>query len=544
MYTCALHCIIVSADPVLASRIQALKPLPRFTHSFTRCTAHVCDISPEMLSSGDIIIMDMPDPTHQKPEISVQDTLHLLHKYCKPTARIVMCVSTASLQNITATEYQSLHAVWVKPYTSDYIDFSYLSLLRILKEEKEHWLSQNYLTTAINSIPDLVWFKDSIGSHLIVNDAFCRLVNKKKQDIEGRGHYYIWDMKKEEYEKGEYVCLDTDVTVVQEGKTCFFDEIVKSKAGMRQLKTYKSPIFDEKGTIIGTVGIAQDVTDIANRAAELELFLQNMPLAMLITDLDGTILNANKTLEEYFAIPAAGIVGSRYADWKQSLGPMKACGRQRTELEVEYIRNGSVHTYEIHEENILDIFDNIIGQFCICRDVTFERAFANQMQYKANTDPLTGLYNRRYLQEFITKNRGVQQVSMLYIDLDNFKQVNDCEGHQAGDETLKSIASLIRRHFSSSTSVRLGGDEFVICILGPCSRQELEEQATTLLNSIRECFQASKYLHKVSASIGIAWTTNPQTDLAALIRNSDAAMYQAKQRGKSCFYVNPPVEIS
>lgn len=539
MYSCALHIIIASADAVLTSGIKAVKALPRFTHTVTQSLTP----SPEQLASGDIIIVEMPDSSHLLPHMSVHESLCALQKQVKPTARIIICAEPAHLLEVTATDYQILHAVWAKPYTAAYIQFAFLSLLRTLKLEKDAWLYKNYLETAINSVPDLIWFKDKPGAHLIVNDAFCTLVNKTRQDIEGRGHYYIWDMKKEEYEKGEYVCLDTDTTVINEGKTCFFDEVVKSKVGMRQLKTYKSPIFDTTGEILGTVGIAQDVTDIANRAAELQIFLQNMPFAMLISDRHGRILNVNKQFEEHFATPSTAIVGSLYTDWKQSLGPLRPCGRKGEEIEIERISEGSVHVFELHEENILDIFHNTIGQFCICRDVTIERTFADQMLHKANTDPLTGLYNRRYLQDFITSERGEQQVSLLYIDLDNFKQVNDTKGHQAGDETLKCIAALIRRHCPHTTSVRLGGDEFVICILGQRSQAELEEQAHIILEAIRTCFHSSEHLLNVTASVGIAWTTNPRTDIATLIRYSDAAMYQAKQRGKSCFYVNPPVEI-
>ena len=68
--------------------------------------------------------------------------------------------------------------------------------------------------------------------------------------------------EKEEYEQGEYICLESEEIVLQEKKTCIFDEKVKTKHGMRQFKTYKSPIFDDNEQLIGTVGIAHDVTDL------------------------------------------------------------------------------------------------------------------------------------------------------------------------------------------------------------------------------------------------------------------------------------------
>ena len=107
-------------------------------------------------------------------------------------------------------------------------------------------------------------------------------------------------MKKEEYEQGEYICLESEEIVLQEKKTCIFDEKVKTKHGMRQFKTYKSPIFDDNEQLIGTVGIAHDVTDLENMGAELEVILRNLPFAVLLTNEAGKIINANDICSQYF----------------------------------------------------------------------------------------------------------------------------------------------------------------------------------------------------------------------------------------------------
>ncbi|MEI3479811.1 MAG: PAS domain-containing protein [Bilophila sp.] len=193
-------------------------------------------------------------------------------------------------------------------------------------------LQKVYLNTTIDSIPNLVWFKDVGGAHLKVNDAFCDAVGKTKRQIEGRGHYYIWDLKKEEYEKGEYVCLETDDTVLEKGRTCLFDEMVKSRRGMLQFKTYKSPLFDEDGAIMGTVGIAHDVTALKNMDVELEIILGSIPFAVLIRDAAGRVVKVNAKLGDYFQIAAEKITGSDYADWKRAaLGESlpRGAGRQQ-----------------------------------------------------------------------------------------------------------------------------------------------------------------------------------------------------------------------
>lgn len=380
--------------------------------------------------------------------------------------------------------------------------------------------------------------KDVKGSHLKVNNGFCHAVGKKKEDVQGRGHYYIWDLKKEEYEQGEYICLESDEIVLEERRTCLFDEMVKSKQGMRQFKTYKSPLFDDDGTILGTVGIAHDVTDLANMGAELEIFLRNMPFAILISGNDGRIINVNAKFEEYFAAKEKNIVGKPYEEWKHVIQKSLCKTYGEGHFEIRLHGDGEERILEFHEEPIFDVFRNRVGQFCFCRDVTIERTFEHQIWISANTDALTGLYNRRFFYEYMNENRKENQLSLLYVDLDDFKKVNDAHGHHIGDGALELVARLMREAFPGDFIVRLGGDEFLICLVGERSLAFLEEKANRLLQSLLEAFQVSDYLRVMSASIGIASSADPGTKLDDLVRQSDIAMYAAKQSGKSrcCVY--------
>lgn len=283
---------------------------------------------------------------------------------------------------------------------------------------------------------------------------------------------------------------------------------------------------------MGTVGIAHDVTDLANMGAELKILLRNMPFAILISDACDSIVHVNTRFEEYFGSREQDVVGTPYSVWKNTaLGQRKAV--REGYAEVALPRGGETRILEIHEEPILDIFQNLVGQFCICRDTTIEHAFEEQMRRNANTDALTGLYNRRFFHEFIDKNRGMQPVSLLYLDLDDFKRVNDVHGHQVGDEALVVMADLMRECFPDDFPVRLGGDEFLICALGARELTRLRNMAEELLHRLHSHFQAVPQLRSLSASIGIAVTNDPGVEIAELIRRSDAAMYEAKQAGKS-----------
>lgn len=521
MYHCCLRIVIFSQSDWLEKECSALTPLENFTHEIVRHTAFAA----EALPLADLLLLDVPAP------LSLQE----IRSRCKKDAQLIYCAQEASLP---PEECAALDELWPKPLHEQAVRLRLRAMQRCLKLRKDHRLQQIYLDTAIDSIPDLVWFKDVRGAHLKVNHAFCQAVGKTKEDVQGRGHYYIWDLKREEYEKGEYVCLETEEIVLRERKTCLFDEKVKSKRGMRQFKTYKSPLFFDDGQIIGTVGIAQDVTDLKNIGAELELILRNIPFALLINNEDGYIINANERFETYFNTPREKILDRNYAAWK------KASLENLQHLEQEGYSEGVLNLgsdkkiLEIHEEFILDVFHNTVGQLVIFRDITAERALEQQILHNSNTDFLTGLYNRRYFYEFINARRDAKQITLFYLDLDKFKEINDTYGHPTGDQALVVTAQTIRQCFPADLTARLGGDEFLIAFFGEHSRATIEKKARRLLCELRAVYCRTEAFKSLSASIGIAWTTDSALSVNALLHHSDAALYDAKKRGRSqyCFY--------
>lgn len=180
---------------------------------------------------------------------------------CQQAGDALCILLTDSPAQLSGEELACLSDIWPLTLSEGLLRFRFGRLLDDLKRRKDAWLCRVYWQTTINMSPDLIWYKDRIGAHLEVNDAFCEVVAKDKEDIRGRGHYYIWGLTKEQYDQGEFICNETEEAVMKAGHSMVFDEQVLSKHnGMRQLKTYKSPIFDEDGTILGTVGVAMDVT--------------------------------------------------------------------------------------------------------------------------------------------------------------------------------------------------------------------------------------------------------------------------------------------
>ncbi|MCD8359481.1 MAG: PAS domain S-box protein, partial [Acidaminococcaceae bacterium] len=298
----------------------------------------------------------------------------------------IFCAAADTLDSRDEIYSQALADIWIKPYSKSFVSFKLRKLFEQIKITKDRNLAQGYIETAINSISSLIWFKDIRGAHLKVNDSFYRAVGKTKEDIEGRGHYYIWDMKNEEYEQGEYICLESEEIVLQEKKTCIFDEKVKAKHGMRQFKTYKSPIFDDNEQLIGTVGIVHDVTDLENMGAELEVILRNLPFAVLLTNEAGKIINVNDVCAQYFATEKEALIGQEYQQWKRQnlahMSEINAKGYADTKIVV----GKREKNLEIYEKPIFDVFGTAVGMLYMCRDVTVERHLEKKIIYSANTD--------------------------------------------------------------------------------------------------------------------------------------------------------------
>ncbi|RJG42023.1 diguanylate cyclase domain-containing protein [Motilimonas pumila] len=162
----------------------------------------------------------------------------------------------------------------------------------------------------------------------------------------------------------------------------------------------------------------------------------------------------------------------------------------------------------------------------------------------AEHDQLTGLKNFRALQRHAQLIEADLSSALLFIDLDGFKAVNDSYGHDAGDECLRQVARRLTQIFGEfGVCCRHGGDEFLVLVSAPQGLMLLAPLAQKCLNSLAQPIEFEQRRLQVGASIGIAINKHNQLPLEALRRQADAAMYQAKKRGKGCF-VNHGVETS
>ena len=192
---------------------------------------------------------------------------------------------------------------------------------------------------------------------------------------------------------------------------------------------------------------------------------------------------------------------------------------------------------DLVRKRIRDIFGKCVGEVNIFRDITAEKDLEIRIWRDANTDSLTGLANRHAFDSFVKKLPVSSIIHLFYIDLDEFKAVNDLWGHKAGDEALKIVAKSIRNVFAQDFPARLGGDEFLVCVQREVPFAELERLGSSLLRRINQKFSGSNHLSRMSASIGIRGYGTLGTSIDPLIRQADIAMYAAKSMGKGRYCI-------
>ena len=526
MYLCKLKVFIVteSEEPEKILRSAALPE---------DCEIEVCSL--KELDESRLTICDCA-------VISDGSSAALLKAAEIEGVKSVLLAEGSELKKMTADELERAEDIFAMPdgarYDSTILTAHFRRLINTMKNESDARKGKIYFETAIDSIPDLVWFKDSVGAHLIVNDSFCKLVEKTKEQIYKRGHYYIWDIPREEYEKGEYVCLESEDLVVEARKTCVFDEKIKTKGGMRQFKTYKSPLIDVDESIFGTCGVAHDVTDLHNMNNELDVILESVPFAVIVYDNNNIIVNVNKEFDLMFGVHE-DLTRIAVADWidRYVSGKVKKVPN-RNEFLLNY--GSEVRTVSFNQQNITDIFGESIGSMVIFHDITVERLNEERTIKNANTDFLTGLNNRRSLTDYLETTRKAASLTFITVDLDNFKQVNDIYGHHVGDEALLKVTSVMKESFPEDFIARLGGDEFLIVISRECDIEQVKEEVTVFQNKLRSEYIKTKEFSKITTSIGIAAETLADCgryDFDKIMRYSDRALYQAKNSGKAQFCV-------
>ena len=203
-------------------------------------------------------------------------------------------------------------------------------------------------------------------------------------------------------------------------------------------------------------------------------------------------------------------------------------------MEASGVKHSGIPTPKLKETR------DLVEAFHEMRDQVYKRQ--EGLDHLAHHDPLTGLPNRVLLKDRLSHAidmacRNNYYIALMFLDLDNFKQVNDSLGHALGDTLLVKIAGRLQDCLrSTDTIARLGGDEFAILIEDIKSKAHVAYMAEEVINSLEEPFKVEQHELHISASIGIAIAPTDAKQPDILIRDADTAMYEAKRRGRAGFH--------
>ncbi len=267
MYHCHVHFHLVGIRQDVFAVIEAMSPLSCFTHEFTKSEAAG---GPDM-DAADVILADLRD-------MNVEEAVRTLTVNRGEDTELILLADGGQIPLLTGA-LAKVTDLWTLPMTEEEIRFRFLRWQQTYKMSKDYWQTSHFLEATINNVPNLVWYKDKDGVHEKVNDSFCRTVNKTKQQVEGQRHAYIWDV-----EEDDPACIESERQVMEKERTFVSEECVKAGDSTRLLTTYKSPLYDIDGSVMGTVGVAIDVTQ--ERAYEQEIMQKNRTLETIFNNID------------------------------------------------------------------------------------------------------------------------------------------------------------------------------------------------------------------------------------------------------------------
>jgi len=416
-------------------------------------------------------------------------------------------------------------------------------------------VSRAYVNTIIESMGDAVIVVDRDGVIETVNRAACRLFGVDAEALEG--------------ERVEPLLPCTEArsrfAAALDGKRALdsVQAVLRCPDG-REVSVWLScsPMGEGGGAGSGMVVVARDVTELfrAQRQVEqahraLSFHVENSPLAVIEWDAQFRVRRWSGRAESMFGWSAGEVIGRGLEHWRFVFED----DRPRVDAAIEalrdgeprnlvrnrnYRKDGSIVHCEWHNSLLLDEHGVPVSVLSLVQDVTESARLSEKLSYQATHDALTGLHNRRAfdqrLEEAVNEVRGNAGVChvLCFLDLDQFKVVNDSCGHAAGDELLRQVGRLLEHGVRRNDTVaRLGGDEFAV-LMEHCEIGAAREVAAKLLGGLRDYpYVWEGRTFRISASMGLVALDASAQDVAGVLSAADAACIAAKHAGRDRIHV-------
>ncbi|RUO34264.1 sensor domain-containing diguanylate cyclase [Aliidiomarina sanyensis] len=411
-------------------------------------------------------------------------------------------------------------------------------------------VSSEILSSVLDNVGAYVYIKDLNGQYLYANQQTLRLFDITLQGLAGKTDGHFFDLERSR------ALRDNDVRVLKSGETLTTEEenILKSTGESRTFLSVKKPLRDETGDIIGMFGVSTDITErkmlekqLRQQNELLQIVMDNVDSAIFMLDEYNNLLYANKQLAEQFKLQRVGPQHTPIASFvdenaykelaehnqfvfesaeKQAFreNVMGPDGEQRVfwSVKVPYVNE--------EQEKV------IIG---LSTDMTELFKLQEKLREQSTQDPMTGLYNRRFFMDFAEKTlaeseRSRRTTSILLIDLDHFKQVNDEHGHPIGDMVLYEISRRIVKSLRrGDIAARVGGEEFAVLLPNTPlnAATEVANRICKLARMNPVKFPEDNHV-TVTLSIGVAASAKSLQSFEGIYALADKYLYQAKRKGR------------
>ncbi len=424
------------------------------------------------------------------------------------------------------------------------------------QDRRALWESEQRYRSLFTYNPDAVFSMDLEGHFVTANDHCAELTGHPLDALLG-SHF-------SEFLRPE------DLAEVQQtfersgaGEPTRYELQVPHRDGiLRRLDLTTLPVVVD-GRITGIYGIAKDVTqrrEYETRLRILERGVEASVNGVLIADagVPGLpIIYANDAFERMTGYARAEVIGRNARFLQGSETDPAAVQKIRRELAQQrevhvtlcnYRRDGTPFWNDLYISPVRDEQGTVTHYVGIQHDISEQKAYEAHLAYHAGHDALTGLANRSLLEDRLvhdvelTRRQG-KRLAVLFLDLDEFKPINDSLGHAVGDELLRGVARRLSAAMRpGDTLARLGGDEFVVLLPDLHDGGQAMEVAERLLSIVSRPYRVDEHELSLSCSIGIAVSGGESAQPLELIQQADMAMYRAKQQGRNaCQWFTPEI---
>ena len=403
----------------------------------------------------------------------------------------------------------------------------------------------------LEMIPNPIFYKGINGKYLGFNRAWEEFFKLKRDEWVGKTY-------KEVFADENDAAVDREDEEILSGRQVVREVRVKDGNGaMRDTIKHLTRFTGPNGEATGMVGVLTDITDFKQAARALEAsevrfqaLTESAMDIVTVLDINGLIRYQSQSVKHMLGYEPLSMIGLSQFDivhrddvdaMREAFDALAQGIRMTTPLEFRVrTSSGEWRILEAVGKNCLDI-PAVGGIIVNTRDITERRAIQERIQHLAFHDALTDLPNRSLMQDRISQavvraERGNHRIAVMFIDIDNFKNINDTLGHDVGDDLLcevgKRLQNSVRNH---DTIARQGGDEFIVLLDQLDGHRGATRVAQKILEAMRAPFVVGGTDQHVSGSIGISIYPDDGQDASTLLKNADTAMFHGKALGKNTY---------